>query len=98
MPRPQGLITVDSPTPEAYLYEHEGVTRRAMAVLVADFAQILHQLREEAPHSKRDRPTSAFRQADDTKAIEVDTEDPGNVVRIGVRLRLEMEAALTESV
>jgi len=40
MPRPQGLITVDSPTPEAYLYEHEGVARRAMAMLAADFAQI----------------------------------------------------------
>ena len=40
MPRPQGLVTVDSPTPEAYLYEHEGAARRAMAVLVTDFSQI----------------------------------------------------------
>jgi hypothetical protein len=40
MPEPQGGITVDSPTPEAYLCEHEGAARTTTVVVAADdFAQ-----------------------------------------------------------
>jgi hypothetical protein len=35
-----GLITMDSPTREAYLYEHEGAAHMAMVVLADNFTQI----------------------------------------------------------
>jgi hypothetical protein len=75
---------VDSLTQEAYLREQKDMTRMTVAVAIADLTDIQHQLKEVAPHSKRESPTSSFKLVEDTTMIEVDLKIPARLSALGL--------------
>jgi hypothetical protein len=93
---PCGVIIVDSPAPEAYLSKLEDTACAASVVATTDLTHIQRQLKEEAPHSKRENPTSTFKPMDNTREIRVDPKDPSKVICIGAGLSSELEAPLTK--
>jgi len=74
---------VDSLTQEAYLCKQKDMTRMAVVVAMADLTNIQHQLKEVAPHSKRESPTSSFKLVEDTTMIEVDLESLARLSALG---------------
>jgi hypothetical protein len=86
MPGPKGIITVGSSFQVAYACEQDCCELASAVIASTELTCLRQEVHEAALDSDGSKPSTSFKSAEDTKAMEIDPEDPAKRVRIGVAL------------
>jgi hypothetical protein len=96
MPGPNSIITVSSSFEQVYAYSCQHFELSTVITNSAEIKRFHETMVEDAPDRNEPTSSSAFRQTEDTMAVEVDPNDPTKNLRIGTQLPTKYESVLID--